>query len=74
MHACGALNMILMQSVHYSSHGASPNNRMLPQCLHPFTCCAHYSIEAVVKFDYEKQQEDELELKVGDVIANVTQV
>ena len=30
--------------------------------------------EAVVVFDYEKQQDDELSLKVGDIITNVKQV
>lgn len=31
-------------------------------------------MEAQVLFDYEKQQDDELDLKTGDVIINVTQV
>ena len=31
-------------------------------------------MEAVVLFDYEKQEGDELNLKVGEVITNVTQV
>ncbi|CAI8028076.1 SH3 domain-containing kinase-binding protein 1 [Geodia barretti] len=31
-------------------------------------------MEAVVLYDYEKQQGDELNLKVGEVITNVTQV
>ena len=31
-------------------------------------------MEAVVLFDYDKQQDDELDLKVGMVIQNVTQV
>ena len=30
--------------------------------------------EAVVLFEYEKQQEDELTLKIGDVIKDVKQV
>ena len=31
-------------------------------------------MEAVVLFDYEKQQEDELDLMVGMTVTNVTQV
>ena len=31
-------------------------------------------MEAVVLFDYEKQEGDELNLEVGEVITNVTQV
>ena len=31
-------------------------------------------MEAEVLFDYEKQEEDELDLAVGDTITNVTQV
>ena len=38
-----------------------------PQNTHTFT-------EAVVLFDYEKQQDDELSLKVGDIITDVKQV
>ena len=34
----------------------------------------HTLTEAVVLFDYEKQQDDELSLKVGDVITDVKQV
>ena len=34
----------------------------------------HYSAEAVVIFEYEAQQEDELNLKVGDVIKEVQTV
>ena len=34
----------------------------------------HTVIEAVVLFDYEKQQDDELSLKVGDIITDVEQV
>lgn len=30
--------------------------------------------EAVVEFEYEKQQDDELTLKIGDVIKDVKQV
>ena len=30
--------------------------------------------EAVVKFDYDKQQDDELTLRVGEVVENVRQV
>ena len=34
----------------------------------------HTCTEAVVLFDYEKQQDDELSLKVGDIITDVKQV
>ena len=31
----------------------------------------HFIVEAVVEFDYKAQEEDELTIKVGDVITNV---
>ena len=31
-----------------------------------------FPVEAVVEFDYEAQQEDELSLRVGDIIVKVT--
>ena len=34
----------------------------------------HTITEAVVLFDYEKQEDDELSLKVGDIIQDVKQV
>ena len=34
----------------------------------------HTLTEAVVLFDYEKQQDDELSLKLGDIITDVKQV
>ena len=34
----------------------------------------HTITEAVVLFDYEKQEDDELSLKVGDIITDVKQV
>lgn len=36
--------------------------------------CVVLVMEAVVLFDYEKQQEDELDLTVGMTISNVIQV
>ena len=43
-------------------HSPSPNTHM------------HTLTEAVVLFEYEKQQDDELSLKVGDIITDVKQV
>ena len=40
----------------------------------PHSLFAHTFTEAVVLFDYEKQQDDELSLKVEDVITDVKQV
>ena len=36
--------------------------------------CLQVEMEAVVLFDYEKQQDDELDLTVGELITNVRQV
>ena len=48
-----------------------PHSPSLTQHTNPHT----YTItEAVVLFDYEKQQDDELSLKVGDIITDVKQV
>ena len=44
------------------SYSAPPNTHM------------HTLTEAVVLFDYEKQEDDELSLKVGDIITDVKQV
>lgn len=38
------------------------------------TLCSVSGMEAVVLFDYEKQQDDELDLQVGMTIQNVIQV
>ena len=51
-----------------------------PSFLVPFPYSApphtymHTITEAVVLFDYKKQQDDELSLKVGDIITDVKQV
>ena len=39
-----------------------------------YTVSVAIVMDAVVLFDYEKQQEDELDLAVGMTILNVTQV
>ena len=39
-----------------------------------FLPSTHTFTEAVVLFDYEKQQDDELSLKFGDIITDVKQV
>ena len=39
-----------------------------------YSGCVAVVMEAVVLFDYEKQQDDELDLAVGMTIQNVTQV
>jgi hypothetical protein len=31
-------------------------------------------MEAIVKFPYDKEQDDELSLKIGDVVTNITTV
>ena len=50
------------------SHSPSLTRHTNP---HTYT---HTFTEAVVLFDYEKQQDDELSLKVGDIITDVKQV
>ena len=50
-----------------------PHSPSLTQHTNPHTY-THTFTEAVVLFDYEKQQDDELSLKVGDIITDVKQV
>jgi hypothetical protein len=36
--------------------------------------CSIEAMEAIVKFPYDKEQDDELSLKIGDVVTNITTV
>lgn len=39
-----------------------------------FLCLFDFSVEMVVEFDYEAEHEDELSLRLGDVIKNVRRI
>ena len=65
---------------HYASYMSCPASSSASLLLVPFPYSApsnthmHAITKAVVLFDYEKQEDDELSLKVGDIITDVKQV